>query len=139
MSGQMMIAEKDVLFNSMSAMIAREYVASDTAPTFFGIYRVPISGAGTTNIVVDRNIEVIDAWCVKTGAIGGVGDTVTVQNAGNAITDAISLNAADTSVARAAQINDANYQIAAGGQLRVVVAEVTDSNCICYIRVAFYT
>jgi len=133
------LGEKDVLFNSMSGMIAREYVASDTQPVMFGIYRQVISGAGTINIPVARNVEVVDSWCVKTGAIGGVGDTVTVQNAGNAITDAMSLNAADTSVARAGQINDANYQIAAGGQLRLVTAEVTDSNCICYVRVAFYT
>ena len=134
-----MIAEKDVLFNSMSAMIAREYVASDTQPVLEGLYRVPVSATGNTDIDVDRNIEVIDAWCAKVGGAGAGGDTVTVQNAGNAITDAMSLNAADTSVARAGQINDANYQIAAGGQLRLVTAEVTDSNCICYVRVAFYT
>jgi hypothetical protein len=134
-----MIAEKDVLFNSMSAMIAREYVAADTAPVMVGYYRQAISGAGTINVTVDRNIEVMDAWCVKTDGLGGVGDTVTVQNAASAITDAMSLNVADNLVVRADEIDDANYQIAAGGTLRFVTVEASDADCICYVKVLFYT
>ena len=138
MGQQMKVSEQGVLFNSMSGMIALEYVDDATFPTLFGIYRVVITGAGTTNIVVARNIEVVDAWCVKT-ALGGVADTVTVQNAGNAITDAMDLNVGDAAIVRATQVDDGAYQIAAGGQLRVVAAEASDVNCICYIRVAFYT
>lgn len=133
------IVEKDLLFNSMSAMIAVEYVASETRPMLIGLFRQVIAGAGTINIVMDRNVEVIKAWCIKTSLIGGAGDTVTVQNGANAITDAMSLNVADKVVVDAGTIDDANYQITAGDQLRFVTAEVTDSNCICYVKVAFFT
>ncbi len=133
------IVEKDVLFNSMSAMIATEYVASETRPTLTGLFRQVIAGAGTINIVMDRNVEVIDSWCVKTNDVGGAGDEVTVQNGAAAITDAMDLDAADTTVVRAGQINDANYQIDAGDQLRFVTAEATDANCICYVLVSFFT
>tara|TARA_Y100000034_G_scaffold116189_1_gene154216 strand:+ start:2005 stop:2430 length:426 start_codon:yes stop_codon:yes gene_type:complete len=134
------IAEKDVLFNSMSAMIAREYVASDTQPVFEGLYRIPVSATGNTDIDVDRNIEVVDAWCAKVGGAGAGGDTVTVQNEGNAITNAMSVNIADTAVVRAGQINDANYQIASGGTLRIAAAGADATvDCVCYVKVLFYT
>jgi len=133
------VAEKDVLFNSMSGMIAREYVSGDTEPVLEGLYRIPVSAIGLTNITVRRNIEVTDVWCVKTGGAGAGGDTVQVLESGNAITDNMSMNVADEAIVRASTIDDAQYQIPAGGVLRVIANGAVTVACVVYVKVLFYT
>lgn len=98
------------------------------------IHRLAIAdAAGDTDIVLEHKTRVIDAWAVKKGGAGGAGDTVTLKNAGTAITDAMDLNVADKAVARAGTIDDAQYEIAAGGTLRVTAAKASDCECDVYV------
>jgi len=83
--------------------------------------------AGTATYVlsdaVPKQLRVLDAWCVKTAAAGGAGDTVTVEDEdGNDITDAMDLNIADTTIARATTLDDANSDIPKGTGLQVLTA-----------------
>jgi hypothetical protein len=74
-----------------------------------------------TDIVTTHKIRVLDAHVILRGS--GVGsETLTVQNAGNAITNAMDVSGSDTAVVRAGTINDSNYEIDAGGTLRVASA-----------------
>lgn len=84
------------------------------------LHIIPIADAasGDTNVTLTHKTRVIDAWVVLTAA-GNAGNTYTVKNAGNAITDAITPGATDTTLKRAAVIDDANHEIAAAGTLRV--------------------
>jgi hypothetical protein len=87
------------------------------------------NSSAAVSLTLDYAIEVIDVWAVKTaGATSG--DTLTVGNAGVAITEAIVLNIADNLVARCTTISMAK-QIAAGGVLRFTPAQTID--CICYV------
>jgi hypothetical protein len=98
------------------------------------IHRLDIGNAtGNTDIVLEHKTRIINAWAVKTAGNGGAGDTVTVQNGANAITDAMSLNCVDTTIVRAGTINDANAEIAAGGTLRVAANDATDPRCTVYV------
>jgi hypothetical protein len=85
---------------------------------------------GDVDVVLTHKTRVIDVWCVASAA-GGAGDTITVKNAGNAITDAIDLNVADKVVKRAGTIDDAFHEIAAGGTLRVSGASAV--NAVVYV------
>jgi hypothetical protein len=84
------------------------------------LHIVPIANAasGDTNVTLTHKTRVIGARVVLTAA-GNAGNTYTVKNATNAITDAITPGATDTTVADAATIDDAHHEIAAGGTLRV--------------------
>jgi hypothetical protein len=98
------------------------------------VHRIDITdGAGDTDVVLDHKTRVIDVTVVKTSANGGSGDTVTIKNGSNAITDAIDIGINDTLVARAGQIDDAQHEIAAGGTLKVTAANNTNNACIVYV------
>lgn len=98
------------------------------------VHRIDIAdGAGDTDVVLDHKTRVIDVTVVKTAANGGSGDTITVKNGANAITDAIDIGINDTLVARAGQIDDAQHEIAAGGTLKITAANNTDNACIVYV------
>lgn len=99
------------------------------------LHQINIADAvsGDTDVVLTHKTRIIDAWVVLTAA-GDAGNTYTVKNAGNAITDAITPGAADTTLKRAAQINDANHEIAAAGSLRVSHARIGGSSAaIVYV------
>lgn len=105
------------------------------------VHRLSIADQATGNVdyVLKNKTRVIDVWCVKTAADGhATEDTITVQNAGDAITDAMAIGANDdTSITRAATLNDANHEIAAGGTLRVSVVKGSgggnNTACIVYV------
>lgn len=82
------------------------------------------------------NVQIIDAWFVKTNANAAAANTVQVQTgAGAAITDVISTNINDTLIARATQIDDATATIPAGGTLRVrSVKAGGDATGLLYVR-----
>ena len=105
------------------------------------VHRLSIANQATGNVdyVLTHKSRVIDVWCVKKAADGHASeDTITVQNAGNAITNAMAIGANDdTSVTRCANINDANHEIDAGGTLRIAVVRGTgggnDTTCEVYV------
>ncbi len=100
------------------------------------VFRIDIAdAAGDTDVIVDHKIRVIDAWAVKTEAVGGAGDEVTVKNAAAPITDAIDIGtpAKDNVLVRAGEIDDASHEIDASGTLRVTAAKVTNCACIVYV------
>lgn len=94
-----------------------------SAPASLLTVRMSIADAATNTYVLTttRGLCVIDAIVHKTGGAGGVGDTVTITNAGVAITDAIVTNDADTTISRAGTINDATQVVALGGTLITAV------------------
>lgn len=94
------------------------------------LFRITSAATGDIDVVMDHKVRVIDAWIVNTAA-GGAGDTITVKNGANAITDAMDANKADTTITRATQINDANHEIAAAGTLRITNA--SDAPTIVYV------
>ena len=121
----------------MTKKITWANVLASMAATFTGLYAAVVANAnviggltvlhriniadaasGDTDVTLTHKTRVIDAWVVLT-ASGNAGNTYTVKNAGNAITNAITPGATDTTLARAAVIDDANHEIAAAGTLRV--------------------
>lgn len=84
------------------------------------VLAIPVATTGSVtadfDTVVEDKCEVIDVICRKDGA--GAGNTITVKNGTNAISDAIAY-ATDKAVTRAGTIDTANNVIAAGGTLRV--------------------
>lgn len=105
------------------------------------VHRLSIANQASGNVdyVLTHKSRVIDVWCVKKAADGHESeDTITVQNAGNAITNAMAIGSPnDTGVTRAANINDANHEIDAGGTLRVAVVRGAgggnDTTCEVYV------
>lgn len=91
---------------------------------------------GDVDIVLTHKTRIIDVQCIGTAA-GGAGDTITVKNGANAITDAIDMNVADGVSKRAGTIDDAQWDIAAAGTLRITGASAVNAEVIVYgIRVA---
>lgn len=98
------------------------------------LHRIDIAdGAGDTTFIITNKTRIIDVWAIKTTTAGGAGDTVTVKNETDAVTDAISLNVADKAIARAGTIDDAYHDVAASGTIRVTAANNTDNECTVYI------
>lgn len=99
-------------------------VVSGTAgvPVVFRV--VTAAGTSTYNIFnanAPRGLRVLDVVCYAAAA-GGAADTVTVQNATNAITNAMDLNVADNTRVAATTLNDAYQDVERGGTLSVVTA-----------------
>jgi hypothetical protein len=115
--------------------IAKDYVdrlaVSNTQVKagILGVYTFDIADAASADYdrVVADKFEVIDIVVQKRGGAGGAAGTVTVKNAGNAISDAIDINDADKLLSRAASIDDAFSTIDAGGTLRVSIADSANS------------
>jgi len=104
-----------------TAVVAEDSVNGGIPLTFMIGITASTDATLNVDVVSAYKIRVLDAHVILRGA--GVGsETLTIQNAGNAITDAISVAGSDTAIVRAAQINDANYEISAGGTLRVASA-----------------
>ena len=100
------------------------------------LHRIDIAdGAGDTDVTLTHKTRIIDAWAVKTAAVGAAGDNVTIKNGSNAITDAIDIGtpAADKVLVRAGTIDDAQHEIAAGGTLKVTAAHNTNNACTVYV------
>jgi hypothetical protein len=110
---------------TVASEVAKDYaeriVVTDSSlePQIPTVITVPVPDAATGDIdlVLATKFEVIDVICQKQGG-AGAGNTVTVKNGANAISDAIAC-ATDTAITRAGTINDANSTIAAGGTLRL--------------------
>jgi hypothetical protein len=99
------------------------------------VHRVTVADGATADVdtVLTYKTRILDVLVIKTVAAGGASDTITVKNAGNAISNAISINIADQTTARATTIDDANYEIAAGGTLRVTRTKVSGNNVACEV------
>jgi len=94
---------------------------AQTAPGIPVIYTVaiPDAASGDTDVVVDDKIEVLDFTVQQRGGAGNAGNSYTLKNGANAISDAIGAAAADKAVSRAGTIDDAFSTIAAAGTLRI--------------------
>lgn len=114
-------------------------VANNAADNVIGsipvVFRIVIAAGavGAKNVTMTHKVRVIDAYVVLTGA-GVSSTTLTVGNAGNAITDAMAVSGSDQAVVRATTINDANWEIAAAGSLRVTTATgASQPDCVVYV------
>lgn len=106
---------------SLSGVVAKVAAADNVIGALPVVHRITIpSGAnGDVDVALTHKTRVIDAWAVLAGA-GTAGSTITVKNAGDAISEVIDVSAgADTDVFRVAKIDDAFHEIAAAGTLRV--------------------
>jgi len=98
------------------------------------VHRIDIAdGAGDTDVTLTHKTRVIRVDVVKTAANGGAGDTVTIKNGSNAITDAIDLQINDKEFTGAGEIDDAQHEIAASGTLKVTAANATNNACTVYV------
>lgn len=80
---------------------------------------IPDAATGDVDVVIDKKMRVTEIRAVKTAGNGASGNTLTVKNGSNAISDALNMNVNDQIVVRAGSINDAYHEIAAGGTLKV--------------------
>lgn len=94
---------------------------AQTAPGIPVVYTIAIPDAATgdTDVVIDDKIEVLDFSVQQRGGAGNAGNSYTLKNGANAISDAIGAAAADKAVSRAGTIDDAFSTIAAAGTLRI--------------------
>ena len=90
------------------------------------------TGTADETLTVPIACEVIDAWCVQTGA-GGSGDTVTLKNGSDALTDAMDCNKSDNAVTRVGSIIDQYSTFAAGDSL--FCDRASAANCDVYVLV----
>lgn len=96
----------------------------------------PTNGAGETiayTVPAGKTLRVLDVRGYKCNGNGGAGDTVTIKNVGNAITDAIDLQINDLLVFEAASYDDGQRDVAATTALNCVTAFNTD--CACSVNV----
>jgi len=87
------------------------------------------AGSATYTVPVGKTLRVLDVRGMKTVGAGAPGDTVTVLNGGNAITDAISVNLGDILVFQAASYDDAYTDVAGAGTLVVTTAGAATCQC----------
>ena len=92
--------------------------------------------AGNHDWTTPANFDVeVVAVELKKGVAGGAGDTHTVQNGANVITNAMDTNVAADVIVRPTLINRANSELAGGSTLRVVVADGGAGNTGCEIDI----
>jgi hypothetical protein len=88
------------------------------------VFQIADAADADYDIVLKEKFQVLDVVVRKVGA--GAGNTVTIKNAGNAITDAIAA-ITDKAITRAGTIDPAQDTIAAGGTLRASVHRAAGS------------
>ena len=86
----------------------------------------------------NRGFLVLDAWAIKTGAVGGPGDTVQVRNAaGNPISQDMSLNVASEVVVRTGTLVTGAASVAGSSILKVYHTDAGGgSNSACRVLVS---
>jgi len=99
------------------------------------VVNVPDGATADINVTLTHKTEILDVIVQKRAGAGGASDTITIKNAGNAITDAIDINVADKTIKRPATIDDAQSTIAAGGTLRVTRTKASGANVACLVTV----
>ena len=128
----------DIDANTLDGTVVANVADSSGVGGLPVVFRIPVPAGATGNVdvTVTHKVRVIDAWLVKTNANGGGAGSMTVKNAGNAITDAMSINISDMVIARAQSIDDAQHEIPAGGTLRITRTRTasTDESCIVYVK-----
>ena len=80
-------------------------------------------------------MRVLDVVVVKITGDGGAGDTITVSNGADPITDAMSINVLLKAVVRNATLDRTFWDIAAAGTLRVVRTKASGANVACIVAV----
>jgi hypothetical protein len=107
------------------------------------VFAIPIvlrrtiaAATADTDITMPYKAEVIAVQAVKEAANGGAGDSITVKNGANAITNSLDLNTStDGQVVGASQINPAYRVLDAAATLRISAANST--NCSCVVQIWF--
>jgi hypothetical protein len=124
------IPDEDVDLGNLNSGNVAVIADSNTSGAPTVLHRFDIAdGAGNTDIVMDDQVIVLDAWLVKTDGAGGAGDTITVASAAGAITDAMDLNTLNANaMVRATTLDFAQATIAAAGTLRVTAATGAGDN-----------
>mgnify|MGYP001340279313 CR=1 FL=1 len=93
-----------------------------------------VTGGANTTATLTRAVTFYDFSVFATGAQGG--GTITLQNAGNAISDALAC-ASDKAVARATTFDDAQISANAGVVITFAVAGGATAgvaNALCYVQ-----
>jgi hypothetical protein len=115
-----------------SAKVAADDGVIGALPLLFRI-AIAAGALATKNVLMTHKIRVVDAWVVLAGA-GVALATLTVGNAGVAITDALDVSGVDKAVIRAGAIDDAHHEVAAGANLSITTATgATQPACIVYV------
>jgi len=86
-------------------------------------------------VPVGKKLRVLSMSGYKIAAAGGNAGTLTLKNAGNAITDDISLNVGDKAVLAVTTIDDAQRDLAEGVALQVVTATAAGCHCQAVVNV----
>lgn len=132
------VTQAKLVANSLDGTVAKNVASGDVIAGFKLVYVVAVPAGATANIdtVITHRVRVIDAHLIKRSAAGGGAGTITVQNAGTAITNAMSIDIADRTILAAATIDDASWDIPAGGTLRIVRTRTasTDETCDVFIE-----
>jgi hypothetical protein len=89
------------------------------------LFRIDVAAGAAANVdvVMEHKVRVVDVWVIHRGGAGEVGDTLTVQNGTNAITDALDWSGADKAIVRAGELDDAYWELAPGDTLRVAPSD----------------
>lgn len=121
--GTITVESGGVIDNSAGSMLAGKVADANVIGVSPVVHRIAIANGATANtdVVLTHKTRIFDVTVIKTAGAGGAGDTITVKNSTNAITDAIDINVADKVVKKAGTIDDAYFEIAAGGTLRVAM------------------
>lgn len=90
--------------------------------------------AGDYDVVITRKCVFRGLNGIKGPVNGGAGDTITVKNGTNAITNAISLNLSANDKFSDSTIDPTYYVFNAGDTLRITAAKVTSCACILELR-----
>jgi len=121
--------------SALDATVAKNGADDNVIGALPVLFRIAIAAGAlaTKNVLMTHKVRVIDAWLVLTG--GGVATTtLTVGNAGTAITDAMAASGAAKALVRAATIDSAQHEIAAGANLSVQsLTGATQPAAIVYI------